>query len=427
MTSNIYSVVQALLILVNMIILSNKKVDKTIISLFAVFAMINPILNQFWQISGIYLILTEYLILFIAFSGNKENSKQTLVFLNIAVIAVFLSEIVAFLLNFTGTHGYFFRFQTNQVRYILMYLGIDILIVLACKKMFAKFKLQKHNKVLLLVTSLNIIVYVFLILYVSVIAKQREIMSEILIYLLIPAVNIILIFTYIYKREKDFLKESEEQATKALNEYYLELDNNYKEMRKYRHDFLNVLSSLGILIEDGNIEKIQRYYEEITNQTLDKMNSAKKGIEELNKINIKEIKGILFQKVRKMEFLNINYDVEILDNINCLSINYLDLVRVLGNILDNAIEEVEYLVKGYISIKIIKNNSRTSIYVENTTRDQVKPLYELKKEGYSSKGANRGFGLANIDEILGKYENVYLETIVENKTFVQIISIYDNN
>ena len=45
-------------------------------------------------------------------------------------------------------------------------------------------------------------------------------------------------------------------------------------------------------------------------------------------------------------------------------------------------------------------------------------MFEL---GFSTKGRHRGLGLNNVKEILGKYDNVILETEIDNDVFKQVI------
>ena len=48
---------------------------------------------------------------------------------------------------------------------------------------------------------------------------------------------------------------------------------------------------------------------------------------------------------------------------------------------------------------------------------------QLRQEGYSTKGQDRGMGLSNVDELLSGVRNVTLETVVENERFTQILYI----
>ncbi|ADZ19124.1 Histidine kinase-like ATPase [Clostridium acetobutylicum EA 2018] len=50
-------------------------------------------------------------------------------------------------------------------------------------------------------------------------------------------------------------------------------------------------------------------------------------------------------------------------------------------------------------------------------------IYKIYKRGFSTKGDNRGIGLSNLKDIIGKYPNVMLDTVIEDNQFKQIIDI----
>ncbi|WP_311736327.1 GHKL domain-containing protein [Lactiplantibacillus plantarum] len=56
-------------------------------------------------------------------------------------------------------------------------------------------------------------------------------------------------------------------------------------------------------------------------------------------------------------------------------------------------------------------------------KEKLLPLWQLKKAGCSTKGDNRGLGLANLQEIIDKYPRVILETTYTNVVFLQKIII----
>ena len=61
--------------------------------------------------------------------------------------------------------------------------------------------------------------------------------------------------------------------------------------------------------------------------------------------------------------------------------------------------------------------------VKNTYGETIK-IHDIWKEGYSTKGEQRGIGLSNYNEILNKYDCVIRETRVEDSYFVQILKTH---
>ena len=70
---------------------------------------------------------------------------------------------------------------------------------------------------------------------------------------------------------------------------------------------------------------------------------------------------------------------------------------------------------------MIKMDLETVIVIQNSCKIIMTPSEDLFELGFSTKGRNRGIGLNNVKEILDKYENIILETEMEDSKFRQII------
>lgn len=104
-------------------------------------------------------------------------------------------------------------------------------------------------------------------------------------------------------------------------------------------------------------------------------------------------------------------------------LNELMFIRVLGILLDNAIEELEALDHGQLELAFFKRGEETILMIQNTLRKNVEPLYQLKELGFSTKGTNRGFGLATVDELINQSAVLLLETKIHPGTFLQKITL----
>ena len=103
-------------------------------------------------------------------------------------------------------------------------------------------------------------------------------------------------------------------------------------------------------------------------------------------------------------------------------IDTFDYVRVLSVLLDNAIEEAEEYSNGAMNVYFIKDSSNNlTVIVENTFYGKYSNISELFQTSMSSKGHNRGLGLASVEIILNKYRNISLETEIKNDLFIQKI------
>ena len=101
----------------------------------------------------------------------------------------------------------------------------------------------------------------------------------------------------------------------------------------------------------------------------------------------------------------------------------LDLITIISILCDNAIEATVLADEPKLSIAIFKMENQSVIVVENSTKEAYIDVTPLKQRGFSTKGTGRGLGLANIEEILFRYDNVTLETESAQHRFVQLLSI----
>ena len=120
----------------------------------------------------------------------------------------------------------------------------------------------------------------------------------------------------------------------------------------------------------------------------------------------------------------ISTTLEAVDEIDDIPINSVALVRMLGIILDNAIEELTVLGKGQFMIACYKFGGGLTSIVQNTCRPDIQKLYTLKQAGFSTKGEGRGLGLSNLTEIVESHSsNITLQTSIADGNFTQRLRI----
>lgn len=96
-----------------------------------------------------------------------------------------------------------------------------------------------------------------------------------------------------------------------------------------------------------------------------------------------------------------------------------DLARILGIFLDNAIEASLTAQQPQIGLNIIRTEAGVSIIINNRFQDNGVELHRLKQKGFSTKAGHQGIGLSNAREIIGSYDNVLLETTMRDGCFIQ--------
>ena len=100
--------------------------------------------------------------------------------------------------------------------------------------------------------------------------------------------------------------------------------------------------------------------------------------------------------------------------------NTVELSRIIGIIVDNAIEASENLEEPLINIAFIDNEEAVTFIVMNKCSDDIPKIHELFEQGFSTKGDNRGLGLSTLKELTDSNENVLLDTVIENGYFEKV-------
>jgi len=214
------------------------------------------------------------------------------------------------------------------------------------------------------------------------------------------------------------LKEQE------LGSYIKTMEVLQTDIRKIHHDYKNLITALGGYLYDDSenvdVKGLKLYYEE--NVMMQKEVELKTiNLSKLQKLEIFEIKGLLAAKLIQASQQSIKVAIEVQDVIEILPIDTLDLTRIVGILMDNAIEAAVECPNPEVRIAFILNKNITVFIVENTTVNALLPISQLSKVGVSTKGPDRGLGLSNISELLEQYPNAFLETRLENGYFQQRI------
>ena len=227
---------------------------------------------------------------------------------------------------------------------------------------------------------------------------------------------------FLHIRQVDRLKEAEHQA---LQQYIKDIERQSREIQQFKHDYKNILLSLDSYIYQGDLQRLKEFFEDKIKNTSESLlcMDTIQGEHYLRNIQIDEIKSILLIKMQEMVYKNIQVEFEAIDCIEEIAIDTIMMVRILGILLDNAIEEVIALENKKISIGVIKNEEDVIFVVTNTCREGLKCTKEVEKKGFSLKGEGRGIGLYNLAGFVAKHDNLFTETKIENNYFVQIITI----
>ena len=255
--------------------------------------------------------------------------------------------------------------------------------------------------------------------------SNREDILLFLIFLIVLVLFICLVtlsYFYIVKNERDLEnleidRDKFESELENITNYMNVLENSTSELRKFKHDYTNILSAIGLYLEEKEYDKLKEYFDELSDYNK-VMNSNFKGIDRLKHIKILQVKSLLSYKLIQAGERGIRTNVEVQQDINFISMNIIDLSRVIGILLDNAIEATVKCENPEINIGMMEIDNSLLIIVKNTCAEDTPPVYEIFKKGFSTKGRRRGDGLWIVKSIIDSYgERITLDTEIINGFF----------
>ena len=221
--------------------------------------------------------------------------------------------------------------------------------------------------------------------------------------------------------EKEIELEQKKFEQKHLQTYTDEIVTLYNEIRGFRHDYTGMLVSLRMAIESKDLQEIDRVYSEVLVKANQKLRSDKYTYFDLNNIEDSALRSLIAQSIVNAKTNDVEYTLEVKDIITPLSMELLDLVRVMSVLLNNAVEGAVESYQKQLEVAIIKLDLETLVVIQNSCKKRKVKSEDLFELGFSTKGRHRGLGLNNVKEILGKYDNVILETEIDNDVFKQVI------
>lgn len=196
------------------------------------------------------------------------------------------------------------------------------------------------------------------------------------------------------------------------------------DIRGFRHDFTNIICTIGGYVHTKDMEGLTNYYNQIQKDVV-KVNNLTALNPDI--INNPAIYALITSKYDKAANLNISMSVEVFTDLNSLPMKIYEFTRILGILLDNAIEAAQECDEKnvYIHIRKDEKHNRQLLILENTYKDKTIDTDKIFEKNYSTKPKNTGLGLWEVRQILKRNNNLNLYTTKNERLFKQQLEIYN--
>lgn len=368
----------------------NKDCNNNLIWFFGIYTIFSYVVFAYFMNSSISFIIGEKLF------------DQYMYLVNIAVSPIFSIVCNLILLRLIKPSiSLLEKFQDSWNQIFLLF--INILLTLCCIIQFGNYWIEKYilkdeNPIRKYLIAIFILVIVLLVVYLNIKTRQLD---------------------------KQRIQQLKDTQLADLTSYVQQIETMYDELRSFRHDYHNVLISLNQSIKTKDLSVIEDTYTRILETEGIVLKDEHYALGKLNNLKTLPIKGIFSTHIIQAWQKNIPVHLEIEDIIQNEPIEVLDYVRITSILLDNAIEAAEKAENPFITIVFLKNETEREIQltIENSCPDEPIDIVSIFDKDFSTKGKNRGLGLATIQTILQNYTNLSLQTEYQDGVFRQILMI----
>ena len=418
------------------IVLFKKILNKTFPILLQIF-LILFYLQGTTSTVGLLIYITIAIILLYYWGFTRTLSFNTISFTLIFVISyvTFLNTSVEILWYWLIGKWVHFKSYATIVSLIFPYFRITIAIILA-------FLLLKHIRPVL-VNYIEFVVnsfplYGWIINFMGIIfrlnsgQKTYSLFSSPLQATLAIIAFIIVYGMAIYIPTKLLQNKSAIQNQRLelenLSQYTSHIETMYDELRRFRHDYKNILLSLNDAVENRDIDQVSDIFKRVVIPTNVNVETRTSVLGKLTEVKNLEIKSLIYSKTMEAINKGIRVEIEIEKPIKLdTNIQITDMLRTISILFDNAINATLKAKQPQINLSFFEDDDKnTQVFqIGNSTQEELINLSKLSgRFNGVLTNSRRGLGLRNLRSILARYPFIQNNRSSKDYWFEQQIVIY---
>lgn len=258
---------------------------------------------------------------------------------------------------------------------------------------------------------------IFLAFMIILIISDLQAVTASIQAILLAFFTIVLIVTYhqliFFIHTIAIQRQAQEKANynKQLNNYLVSVQQQYTDLRKFKHDFQNILLSMKSFVDQSDSIELKNYYHDIAQEQSEMVSINSGNIAQVRAIQSDPIRGLLIQKFFLARSKKIQFNLELIQEQYNFKSDTLAIVRILGILLDNALEYVQTIPTKEVTCAISQTDDTTEITIDNPLATDLN-FKKIFQTGFTTKQDHTGYGLANVRKLISENNNLYLETKV---------------
>ena len=315
--------------------------------------------------------------------------------------------------------------KTNK-GFISVNIGVALFGIIIIKTNLLTHLYKLLNKITNIIKKKKLFVFtIILIITANILSYLSYYKINLTIILIINTILIIIYALITY-----YTIKTDNKYQSIYNKYNLSLDTLREneslldDYKMYSHENDNTLKTIRNMIET-NDKNVLNY---INTVIKDKESHDEGIINKTSIIPISGLKALLYSKIKDMKKLEIGNELYVdksiksSDLINIDDETLLDVCKIVGVFIDNAIEATKDLETKQIDVSLYNEQDNIIIEVANTFSGNIN-IDKITKKGFTTKGGKHGYGLSLVNTILEHNKKLNNIKQINNNIFIQTLEI----
>nr|WP_248628854.1 GHKL domain-containing protein [Enterococcus cecorum] len=393
----------------------NKKLQQKLYWVMILMVIVNFFADIFISITAYIPIIFGYYIL-------KKSKMEKILAINKVLLCLLLTS-ATFIIGSTFITIWTSSYHKVGFGFVFQNIAIDYLVAFLLAYLYRRFnfdkKVEEYSSTITIFLGSYIIVVNDFIGYVS---HKREIFDQfvlgILIFLVLQTLFVSALFIWMTIKQKErYEQKIKNQELIYLKKYTDSLEKDQEQSARFRHDYKNLILSLKEKAEFSQDIALKEKIESLEHYSQPYL-TDKFAYRYLKNVKNDYVKSLLISKLYTASQKYIHCTFECPNVIQNIPMDIFDFVRVLGILIDNALEAAEESEQKELAIAIYQDKEQMEISIINSCNQAKKSINQLTQKGVTTKKGHSGLGLSNIEEINRKNENMFVNYQMEAEQFI---------
>ncbi|MFC6206517.1 sensor histidine kinase [Levilactobacillus tongjiangensis] len=352
---------------------------------------------------------------------NHHRPKMSLIFVNATIVIYLVVVLVNDVVRAVTIE--LFGFVTSQTAPLIAgRLVFQVIIYTLCSLAVSGMRIQPGNleelafsrkeqwTVMALLASMSVLAQLSTVI-IHRLAITHAMMTfalsiELIMILLISASLFFFLQSFFYRQRV----KSGYQELLLRSRYDRRISDQVRAIRQFKQQYQKQMLRLGDYLDAEDYDGLTAYF-----QTLDSRWHATSHVTDLEEDGLQRLsdpplKSLLFQKILAAQAKGRDLRLEIPDEVRTFPIDSLLLIRIVGILLDNALESAPVAGQRDIYFAILTYPGSIEISVANpVSQDEPPQINRFLTTGYTTKGHGHGQGLKTVQEIVMQTDNASLQ------------------